>query len=121
MSEAKSQEAGLAPPSGPAQPGGAFEAEVLSEIPNLGGAKGAPFLLLRAPDGAFALAQKVGDQFNVVSEWASEQRVLDGAVRVLGQDPAALTSPKALQHLALALVGIFAAAERRKAEKGGAA
>lgn len=94
---------------------------MLGEIPNLGVAKGAPFLLVRAADGGFALAQKIGDRFEFRSDWVVEQKVLDGAIRVLGQDPAALTNPKALQHIALALVGIFAVATKRREAKEGAA
>jgi hypothetical protein len=95
-----------------------FQAEVIAELPNLGVANGAPYQLLRADDGAFALAQKIGDRYELMSDWVVEQKVLDGAARVLCRDPAAMTNPKALQHIALALVGIFVTAQKRREAAG---
>lgn len=96
-----------------------FEAEVIvPELPNMGVHRGAPFMLLRGKggdvDGCFALAQQVGDQVSLCSDWVGEQKTIDGALRVICGDPVALTSPKALLHIAIALVGCFAFAERRK-------
>lgn len=100
------------------EPQDAFEAEVLTDaIVNLGVAKGAPFMLLRRADGAYALAQKVGDQVFLTSDWCAPQKILDGALRVVGGDPAALTHPKALLHVSIALVGVFLEAERRRMKK----
>jgi hypothetical protein len=94
------------------------DAEILAEIPNLAIHKGTPRLLLRGKggemDGCFALGQTVGGKAELISEWVREEKVVNGALRVLAGDQQAITDPKALRHIAIALAGIFVAAERRR-------
>ena len=92
-----------------------YEAQVLCEIENLGVAKGTAFMLLRGPDGKYALAQKVGDLNQMVSAWIDPQVAVDVATRVLGGDKRAVTHPTALQAISVCLVGMIAEGQRLRA------
>ncbi|MDP3554848.1 hypothetical protein [Methylocystis sp.] len=86
--------------------------EVLADIPNMAVHRGAPFLLLRDAQGRFALGQQIGDEVALRSDWVEEEKTVNGALRVLGGDHQALTSPKAMLHISLALAGVWVAAAR---------
>jgi len=98
-----------------------FEAERLLPVPDMSGANGAEFCVVRDRRGFHALAQEQSAEWKLLTGWVDPQAALDVALRILGGDPKAMTEPRAMRGVAVALVGVECWLEqaRRKAAREG--
>lgn len=92
---------------------------ILDGIQNFGVANGAPFSILRDMQGRFALGQMRGETMTVASNFVDMADAAEWALRALGGDKRAITHPRIIIALALALVGPIAEGElaRKRAKE----